>query len=229
MDCSSGWRGGDYTAQPRFERLPGGRQGQRLSAMRVLLATSNPGKVREFRRLLAASGAEVVTPVELDLTIEVEEDGGSYGANAAKKARAYATAGGCLALADDSGIEVDALGGRPGIHSARFGGPGLDDNGRNVLILRELSGVPDERRTARYQAVVALAWPDGREQLFCGTFEGRIGHEPRGGRGFGYDPLFLTADGRTAAELDDDEKDAVSHRGKAVRAAVAYLVGEEKR
>jgi len=194
--------------------------------MRLLLATSNPGKVREFRRLLAATGFEVVTPAEMGVEIEVDEDGETYSANAAKKARAYAAAGQCVALADDSGIEVEALGGRPGVYSARYGGAGLDDEGRNSRLLEELEGVADAGRAARYQAVVALAWPDGRTELFCGSFEGRIGHERRGARGFGYDPLFVTADGRTAAELSDDEKDALSHRGKAVRAAAAFLAGE---
>lgn len=193
--------------------------------MRLLLATSNPGKVREFQRLLARAPVEVVTPAEAGITIDVEEDGETYSANAAKKALAYARAGGCLALADDSGIEVDALGGRPGVYSARYGGEGLDDEGRNDLLLRELQDVPDGARTARYQAVVAVAWPDGQVELFCGTFEGQVGRERRGRGGFGYDPLFVTADGRTAAELSDAEKDAISHRGIAMRSAAEYLQG----
>jgi XTP/dITP diphosphohydrolase len=190
--------------------------------MRLVLATSNPGKVRELQRLLAGT-AEVVSPVDLGLALDVDEDGDTYEANAVKKARAYAAASGCLALADDSGIEVDALDGRPGVRSARYGGDGLDDEGRNSLLLKELAGVPDDKRTARYQAVVALAWPDGRTEVFRGAFEGSIGHERRGRRGFGYDPLFVTGDGRTAAELSDSEKDAVSHRAQAVRAAAAFL------
>lgn len=193
--------------------------------MRLLLATSNPGKVREFQRLLAKAPVEVVTPAEAGLSLDVVEDGETYAANAAKKAAAYARAGDCLALADDSGIEVDALGGRPGVFSARYGGEGLDDEGRNDLLLRELDIFPDEARTARYQAVVAVAWPDGQVELFCGTFEGRISRERRGTRGFGYDPLFVTADGRTAAELSDAEKDAISHRGIAMRLAAEYLRG----
>ncbi len=194
--------------------------------MRLLLATSNPGKVREFRRLLAHLPVEVVTPRDLGIEVHVVEDGDTYSANAAKKARAYAAAGDCIALADDSGIEVDALGGRPGVHSARYGSEELDDEGRNSLLLEELAGVPQSERTARYQAVVALGWPGGRVELFCGSFEGRVGDERRGGRGFGYDPLFITADGRTSAELSDDEKDRVSHRGKAVRAAAEFLARE---
>jgi XTP/dITP diphosphohydrolase len=190
--------------------------------MRLVLATSNPGKVRELQRLLAGS-AEVVSPVELGLTLDVDEDGDTYEANAVKKARAYAAASGYLALADDSGIEVDALDGRPGLRSARYGGDGLDDEGRNILLLKELAGVPVGRRTARYRAAVALAWPDGRTEVFRGDFEGSIGYERRGRDGFGYDPLFVTGDGRTAAELSDSEKDAVSHRAQAVRAAAAFL------
>ncbi|GAB4329540.1 MAG: XTP/dITP diphosphatase [Dehalococcoidia bacterium] len=190
---------------------------------RLLLATNNPGKLREFVRLLDDIPFEVVTPHDLGIALEPEEIADSYAENAAAKARAFAAAAGCLALADDSGIEVDALGGEPGPRSARFGGPGLDDAGRTRLLLEKLAGVPDERRSARYRAVVAVASPEGEVRLFEGVFEGRIGHECRGSRGFGYDPIFETADGRTAAELSDDEKDAVSHRGKAIRAAADYL------
>ncbi|MBK9344096.1 MAG: RdgB/HAM1 family non-canonical purine NTP pyrophosphatase [Dehalococcoidia bacterium] len=191
---------------------------------RLLLATNNPGKVREFRRLLARSGFEVVTPGDLGIALEPEETGTTYGENAASKAQVFANAGQCLALADDSGIEVDALGGRPGMYSARFGGPGLDDAARTALLISELHGVPDPKRTARYRAVVALAWPAGREpMLFEGVQEGTIGHEPRGGRGFGYDPVFLVDGVRAQAEISDDEKDLISHRGKAVRAAAEWL------
>jgi XTP/dITP diphosphohydrolase len=137
-----------------------------------------------------------------------------------------------LALADDSGIEVDALDGGPGMYSARFGGPGLDDAGRTALLLARLEGVPEGQRTARYRAVVALAWParEGREPVtFEGVEEGRIGFAPRGTRGFGYDPVFVVDDGRTQAELSDEEKDAISHRGRAVRAALAWLAEEGER
>jgi len=189
---------------------------------RLLLATSNPGKLREFRRLLSGLPLEVVSPAELGLALEVPEEAETYAANAATKALAYAGAGQCLALADDSGIEVDALDGRPGVRSARYGGPRLDDSGRTALLLRELEGVPPERRTARYRAVVAVAGC-GEPALFEGTVEGVIGTEPRGVNGFGYDPVFVLPDGRTAAELDAEEKDAISHRGQAVRAAAAWL------
>ncbi|HEU4598332.1 MAG TPA: RdgB/HAM1 family non-canonical purine NTP pyrophosphatase [Solirubrobacterales bacterium] len=193
---------------------------------RLLLATTNPGKLREFRRLLDGSGFELVSPADLGLSLDVPEHGTTYAENAATKARAYAEASGLPALADDSGIEVDALGGRPGVQSARYGGNGLNDEGRTALLLRELEGVPDQRRSARYQAAVAVAFPgsDGEQPaLFLGTQEGRIGREPRGTGGFGYDPVFLVGDGRTQAELSDAEKDAISHRGKAMRAAAAWL------
>lgn len=197
---------------------------------RLLLASNNPGKVKEFRRLLADCGWEVVTPGDLGIEVDVEERGETYAENARLKAQAFANAGGCLALADDSGLEVDALGGRPGLQSARYGGPGASDAERGRLLLSELAGVPVERRTARFRAVVALAWParEGeapRVRLFEGTAEGRIACAPRGSGGFGYDPVFLTASGYTAAELPPDEKDAISHRGQAVRKAAEFLKG----
>ena len=189
----------------------------------LVLATNNPGKVREFLRLLYGVPFRVVTPADLGLQLEVVEDGATYAENAAKKARAFAEAGRCWALADDSGIEVDSLAGAPGMYSARFGWPQLDDIGRYRLLLLKLFGVPDRQRTARYRAVVAVASPGGAVRQFEATFEGRIGFGPHGDRGFGYDPVFVTADGRTAAELPDAEKDQQSHRGKAVRAAADYL------
>lgn len=194
---------------------------------RLLLATNNPGKVREMRRLLAEEPFEVVTPADLGIELDVVEDGDGYAENATLKARAFAEAGRCLALADDSGIEVDALGGRPGPLSARFGGPGLDDAGRTALMLREMRDIPDGERGARYRAVVAVAWPGDRIERFEGTWEGSIGREPRGENGFGYDPIFRTGDGRSGAELSAAEKDAVSHRGQAVRAAARWLHEEQ--
>ncbi len=195
-----------------------------IPVRRLLLATTNPGKLREFRRLLDGCGWELLSPADLGLALEVEEHGDTYEDNAVAKARAWAEAAGLPALADDSGIEVDALGGRPGIHSARYGGSGLDDTGRTALLVRELAGVPDDRRTARYQAVVAIAFPNQSSVLsFLGTQEGRIAQAPRGCGGFGYDPVFLLPDGRTQAELSDREKDAISHRGQAMRLAAEWL------
>lgn len=166
-----------------------------------------------------------MTPREIGVDLSPAETGSSYAENATIKAQAFATATGLIALADDSGIEVDALGGRPGMYSARYGGDELDDRGRVQFLLEEMADVADEKRTARYRAVVAVAHPGGEVRLFEGVQEGRIGHAPRGVRGFGYDPVFLALDGRTNAELEDDEKDAVSHRGIAMRAAAEYLRG----
>jgi XTP/dITP diphosphohydrolase len=194
---------------------------------RLLLATTNPGKLREFGRLLAGCGWDLASPRELGLALDVDEHGATYEENAVLKARAWAEAAGIPALADDSGIEVDALDARPGLHSARYGGPGLDDAARTDLLLRELEGIPDDRRTARYQAVVAIAFPTEPSVLgtrtFSGTQEGRIGDTPGGCGGFGYDPVFLLEDGRTQAELTDAEKDAISHRGQAMRLAAEWL------
>jgi XTP/dITP diphosphohydrolase len=200
-------------------------EGQESAGRRIVLATNNPGKVREFRRLLEPFGFVAVTPAELGIALEVEEDGHTYAENAARKASAFAEAAGMTALADDSGIEVDALEGGPGMFSARYGGPGLDDRGRVRWLLAELATVPREKRTARYRAVVAVAFADGdREPVtFEGVQEGRIAFEPRGERGFGYDPVFVLADGRTQAEASDEEKDEISHRAQAVKAAARYL------
>lgn len=166
-------------------------------------------------RLLADAVAGAALP---------EETGDTYRENALIKARAGAALTGMLALADDSGIEVDALDGAPGVWSARFGGPGLDDAGRTALLLERLREVPPGRRTARYRCVVALVWPDGTERVAEGTAEGVITVTPRGTGGFGYDPVFEDpAQGRTFAELTPEAKAAVSHRGRAVRAALALL------
>lgn len=190
----------------------------------LLLATNNPGKVREFLRLLQDIPFEIVTPDDMNLYLEVEETGTTYEENATLKAKAFAAAGNCWALADDSGIEVDALDGAPGVFSARYGAPGLDDAGRTNHLLFQLQDATDEQRTARYRAVVAVATPEGEVHLFSGTQQGRVAREWRGDRGFGYDPVFIVdGDGRTNAELSDEEKDAISHRGQAVRAAAAFL------
>ena len=191
---------------------------------RLLLATNNPGKVAEYRRLLADCGWELVTPAELGLNVQVEETGQSYAENARIKAEAYAKASGLVTLADDSGLEVDALGGRAGPLSARYAGLGRTDPERVQALLQELAAVPDEQRTARFRGVIAIAEPAGRVEIAEGTVEGRIAREPRGENGFGYDPVFLLPErGKTAAELPPEEKNAVSHRGVAARKAQAIL------
>jgi XTP/dITP diphosphohydrolase len=191
---------------------------------RLLLATNNAGKVIELRQLLDGCGWELVTPADLGLKLDAEEVGQTYAENATIKALAFAEASGLVTLADDSGLEVDALDGRPGVQSARYAGADRTDGERVEKLLQELSGVPDEKRTARFRAVIAIAEPGGRTELVEGTVEGRIAHEPRGENGFGYDPVFLLPErGLTTAELPPDEKHAVSHRGVAARRARAVL------
>ena len=196
---------------------------------RLLLATNNPHKLRELRRLLGHLPLELLTPADLGLRLDPPEDGATYEANALAKARAFADASGLPALADDSGIEVDALGGRPGLHSARYGGPELADPGRVALLLRELAHVPGGERTARYRAVLAVAAPaDGSgarmERTTEGWCEGTVARAPDGTNGFGYDPVFFVpALGVTMARLTDGEKDAISHRGNAARAIAPIL------
>lgn len=156
-----------------------------------------------------------MTPGDIGLDLEVEEDGLTFLANAQKKARGYATAAGLPALADDSGLVVRALGGRPGVESARYGGDDLGAEGRYRLLLQELEGEADRR--AEYVCVIALARPGGPSgKVFMGRCAGRIGRHPVGTGGFGYDPVFLLTDGRTMADIPDQEKDALSHRGRAV-------------
>ncbi len=153
-----------------------------------------------------------------------EETGATYVDNALIKAHAAARMTGIRALGDDSGLEVDALGGAPGLHSARFGGAGLDDAGRTALLLDALRDVPDERRTARFRCVIALVDPRGAERVVEGTVEGVITLAPRGDGGFGYDPVFFYPPlGRTLAELSADDKSRVDHRGAAVRALARAL------
>ncbi len=154
------------------------------------------------------------------------ESADSYTANALVKARAAAALTGALALGDDSGLEVDALGGGPGVLTARYGGPGLDDAGRCRRLLEALAGVPDGRRGARFRCVIAIVEPDGAEHVVEAVAEGTIAIEPRGRGGFGFDPVFYYPPlGRTFAELSDEDKAEVSHRGQAVRAARRVLAG----
>jgi len=191
--------------------------------LRVLLASSNAKKLKELRELAADLPLEIVSPADLGLALpEVVEDAPTFEGNARKKALAFAQAAGLPAIADDSGICVEALGGAPGVYSARYSGeepvPDRDER-NNAKLLRELSGVAAARRGAWYQCVVCLAWPDGRTEIASGRWDGRVAFSPRGSGGFGYDPLFLVPhQGRTAAELAPEEKQALSHRGAAMRA-----------
>jgi XTP/dITP diphosphohydrolase len=187
-------------------------------------ATGNPGKLAEMRRLLGDVGIEVRSQSAFDVE-PVEETGQTFIENALLKARA-AAATGYPAIADDSGLEVDALDGEPGVRSARFAGPDADDEANNRKLLERLAGMPPERRGARFRCViVCLRHPADPAPLLCeGVWEGRIATSPRGSGGFGYDPLFVPAGQRlTAAELSADEKDRLSHRGQALRALIAAL------
>ena len=153
------------------------------------------------------------------------EDGATYADNALLKARSYAARSGLLTLADDSGLEVDALGGAPGVRSARYAGEDASDAQRCALLLRNLEGVPDEARTARFRCVIALAWPDGRTALAEGVCDGRISQALSGAHGFGYDPIFFVPEyGRTMAELPSEVKNRISHRARAARAAQELLL-----
>ena len=189
--------------------------------MRHLLATTNPGKRREIEQHLAPLGVEVITLDRAGIE-PPEETGSTFEENAWLKAWSAARRSGLWALAEDSGLEVDALGGEPGVRSARFAGPGATDEENNKKLLEALEGVPEHLRGARFRAVMVLASPQGKRWIAEGVCEGSIALAPRGTGGFGYDPLFVF-EGRTFAEMSPAEKDAVSHRGKALRAIVAHL------
>jgi XTP/dITP diphosphohydrolase len=186
---------------------------------RFVLATANLHKVAEITRILRDAGVGVeLVPRPPDIP-DVDETGATLEANARLKAVGIASATGLPAIADDTGLEVDALGGAPGVYSARFAGPDATYADNCTRLLERLQGVPAERRTARFATVALAHWPDGREAAALGTVEGTIAEAPRGDGGFGYDPVFVPVegDGRTFAEMTADEKHAISHRGRAFR------------
>jgi len=192
--------------------------------MKLLIATRNRGKKREYARLLQGLEVELIALDDLGVTKTIKEDGASYTENALLKARGYAAATGLLTLADDSGLEVDALDGAPGVLTARYAGEGATDQQRYSLLLEQLKDVPHEHRTARFRCVIALAWPDGRVEITEGVCEGRITREPRGEHGFGYDPVFYVPEyGCTMAELPPEIKNRISHRARAAAAASELL------
>jgi XTP/dITP diphosphohydrolase len=190
----------------------------------LVLATLNRAKARELVALLGDVPFALRMLADYPGAVAPEENETTYRGNALLKARAAARLTGTWSLGDDSGLEVDALGGAPGLYSARYGGPGLDDAGRRARLLDALRDVPDDRRTARFRCVIAIVDPEGREGVVEGAAEGTITREPRGTGGFGYDPLFHYPPlGRTFAELTDAEKSAVSHRGRAAAEARRVL------
>ena len=192
--------------------------------MKIVLASRNAGKAREARAALEGTGVELLGMDEAGLDFEVEETGETYAENALLKARAACAASGLHALADDSGVEVDALPGELGVRSARFGGEGLDDSGRNALLIEKMAGVPEARRGARYVCVLAFMKPDGWFGFFEGALRGRLLRAPRGEGGFGYDPLMYLPDrGCAVSELPLEVKNRVSHRGAALARFRAWL------
>lgn len=187
----------------------------------VVLASSNKGKIRDLQALL--DGVAIVVSGS-DLNIHMpEETGVTFLENALLKARAGHEQTGLTVLADDSGLEVDALNGEPGVYSARYAGEDASDEANNLKLLRALSSISDDKRSARFRCAIAIVTADGDELTFEGSCEGTIGHEPRGDYGFGYDPLFVLPDGGTMAEHDVVFKNKVSHRGDAMRKAIPVL------
>ena len=190
----------------------------------LLVATGNPGKAREFERLLREVPLKITSLDEVGCRADAEEVGDTFEENAIIKARSYCARTGLVTLADDSGLEVDALGGEPGVRSARYGGPGYTDEERVELLLRNLREVAWEDRTGRFRCVIAIAWPEGQVRTVDGAVEGIIQYEPRGANGFGYDPVFhLPHLGKTTAELSLKDKNELSHRGRAAKKAIEVL------
>jgi XTP/dITP diphosphohydrolase len=192
---------------------------------RLLLATNNKGKIREYKSLLLGIPFQIATPAEIGIPPNVDETGVSFEENAGLKALSMARQSGLLSLADDSGLEVDALGGEPGVHSHRFAGEGASDADRVNFLLAKLKGIPENKRTAQFRCVIAIAEPHGKTDLFSGICRGVIISEPRGNNGFGYDPVFLIPKlGKTMAELTLDEKNLISHRARAAEKAKEFLM-----
>lgn len=191
--------------------------------MELLIASNNPGKQAEMAAILSSLGVQLRTPKELGIRIEVEENGTTYQENAQLKAQALCKATGLAAVADDSGLEVSALGGRPGLYSARYGGDGLSDRERTALLLREMQG--QENRAARFVCAIACVFPDGSAPVYAwGECPGRLLTEERGNGGFGYDPIFfLEEKNATLSELTEEEKNRCSHRARALESFAQKL------
>ena len=197
----------------------------KYSAGKLLLATNNKGKIREYLHLLQGTSLKLVTPAEQGIDIEVEETGASLEENARLKAIAFAAESGLLTVADDSGLEVDALGGEPGVFSARYAGEGASDSDRVNYLLSRMKDVPQEKRTTRFRCVIALAFPEGEIYLCHGECHGMIIFEAKGKQGFGYDPIFLLPElNKTMAELPPEIKNSISHRAMAAGQARQMLI-----
>ena len=185
--------------------------------MKIIIATHNKHKLQEMSRILSPMGYEVVTDTDLGIELsDVEENGETFLDNARIKSEAGCKESGLPCIADDSGLCVDALGGAPGVYSARYSGVHGDDDGNNRKLLKELEGVPTEKRTAHFACAICVSFPDGSEVTATGKCEGFIGYEKKGTNGFGYDPLFMVGD-RSLAQMSAEEKDAISHRGNALK------------
>ena len=184
--------------------------------MKLIAATNNAHKVVEFKRILEPLGFTVLSQKEAGIHVEAEETGTTFEENAYLKAKAVYDASGLPTVADDSGIAVDALNGAPGVYSARYGGPSLNDVDRYEKLLHEMDGVPDEKRTARFVCAISLILSSDQVFGFTGVCEGKIGYGPRGENGFGYDPIFMVGD-KSTAELLPEDKDKISQRGQALR------------
>ena len=192
--------------------------------MKIIMATGNANKVREMREVLSGTDIEIVSMKEAGIFADIDENGTTFAQNAAIKAQTIRDIAHEIVFADDSGLVIDYLGGKPGVHSARFMGEDTSYDIKNAQILKLLEGVPDEKRSARFVCAIAIAYPDRETKIFQEEFEGRIAHESAGENGFGYDPIFYVPErGCTSAELSPEEKNAISHRGKALRKAIAYL------
>ena len=195
---------------------------------KIIFATGNEDKLKEIRAILNKPDIEIISMREAGITDDIEENGSTFSENSLIKARAVSERTGFPAMADDSGLEVDYLNGEPGIYSARYLGRDTGHDKKNAYILEKLSGVKDEERGARFVCAASLVLPDGREFVRMGVMEGRIAYEAKGSNGFGYDPIFFLPEyGKTSAELSPEEKNRISHRGKALM-QIKELIGELK-